>query len=121
MLSRMKFEIEELVNEMLDHLPDSVWTSESTTFLDPAIGGGQFVREIERRLKAHGHSDSNIRHRVFGFEESDLHIKFAVNKYRLLGQYVLKPYDKFLELDDSMNLIIDLTIPNHSYFFGFIS
>ena len=46
MLSRMKFEIEPLVAEMLDHLPHSVWISDSTTFFDPAIGGGQFVRAI---------------------------------------------------------------------------
>ena len=44
MLSRMKFEIEPLVAEMLDQLPKNVWTSNSTTFFDPAIGGGQFVR-----------------------------------------------------------------------------
>ena len=57
MLSRMKFEIEALVEEMLDQLPETVWTSNSTTFFDPAIGGGQFVRAIEQRLRERGHSD----------------------------------------------------------------
>jgi site-specific DNA-methyltransferase (adenine-specific) len=113
MLSRMKFEIEALVNEILDHLPDRVWTSDSTTFFDPAIGGGQFVRAIEQRLRAHGHSDENIRQRVFGFEESYLHIRFAVNKHKLLGQYVRKPYDKFLELDDTMKF--DVVVGNPPY------
>ena len=78
MLSRLKFEIDPLVAEILDHLPESVWTSTSTTFFDPAIGGGQFVRAIEQRLRRYGHSDANIRKRVFGFEESNLHIRFAV-------------------------------------------
>lgn len=113
MLSRMKFEIEPLVNEMLDQLPASVWTSNSNTFFDPAIGGGQFVREIERRLRAHGHSDANIRRRVFGLEESDLHIRYAVNKNKLVGQYARKTYEKFFELDDTMKF--DVVIGNPPY------
>lgn len=113
MLSRMKFEIEQLVAEILDQLPETVWTSPTTTFFDPAIGGGQFVRAIEQRLRACGHSDENIRHRVFGFEESDLHIRYAVNKHKLVGQYVRKPYDKFLEMDDTMKF--DAVIGNPPY------
>ena len=46
MLSRIKFEIEPLVKEMLDQLPASVWANDTTTFFDPAIGGGQFVRHL---------------------------------------------------------------------------
>ena len=110
MLSRIKFEIEALVDEMLDRLPNSVWTSSTTTFLDPAIGGGQFVRAIEHRLRSHGHSDDNIRKRVFGLEESMLHIRFAVNKHNLVGQYARKPYNKFLELDDTMKF--DVVVGN---------
>jgi hypothetical protein len=113
MLSRLKFEIDPLVAEILDHLPESVWTSTSTTFFDPAIGGGQFVRAIEQRLRRYGHSDANIRKRVFGFEESNLHIRFAVNKYKLVGQYVRKPYDKFFELDNTMKF--DVVIGNPPY------
>lgn len=113
MLSRMKFEIDNLVDEILDQLPLSVWASNSTTFFDPAIGGGQFVREIEQRLRVHGHSDTNIRSRVFGFEESDLHIRYAVNKHKLVGQYTRNPYEKFFELDDTMKF--DVVIGNPPY------
>jgi hypothetical protein len=116
MLSRMKFEIEPLVAEMLDQLPISVWTSKTSTFFDPAIGGGQFVRAIEQRLRGAGHSDANIRSRVMGFEESDLHIRFAVNKYKLVGQYVRKPYEKFFELDNTMKF--DVVVGNPPYLKG---
>lgn len=113
MLSRMKFEIEPLVAEMLNQLPESVWTSDSTTFFDPAIGGGQFVHAIEQRLRDHGHNDQNIRKRVFGIEDSNLHVRYAVNKHKLVGQYAKKPYEKFLELDNTMKF--DVVIGNPPY------
>jgi site-specific DNA-methyltransferase (adenine-specific) len=109
----MKFEIEPLVAEMLDQLPESVWASDSTTFFDPAIGGGQFIRAIEQRLRNHGHSDKNIRTRVFGLENSELHIRYAVNKHKLVGQYVKKPYEKFFELDNTMKF--DVVVGNPPY------
>ena len=113
MLSRMKFEIEPLVAEMLDQLPESVWSSKTSTFFDPAIGGGQFVRAIEQRLRSCGHSDANIRSRVRGLEESDLHIRFAVNKFNLVGQYAQMSYNKFFELDTSMKF--DVVVGNPPY------
>jgi len=99
MLSRMKFDLDDLVTEILDRLPESVWASSSTTFLDPAFGGGQFVRNIESRLKAHGHTEENIKERVYGFEESELHVRFAVNKYKLVGQYKKLKYEDFVKLN----------------------
>ena len=47
MLGRLKFEIKPLVNEILDNLPHEIWQSSTTTFLDPAMGGGQFLVEIQ--------------------------------------------------------------------------
>ena len=113
MLSRMKFEIEPLVAEILDQLPTDIWTSKTTTFLDPAIGGGQFVRAIEQRLRSYGHSDNNIRSRVYGFENSNLHIKFAINKYKLVGQYNKKFYEDFLEMNNDMKF--DVIVGNPPY------
>jgi hypothetical protein len=85
MLARLKFEIDELVTAMLDCLPASVWTDTTTTFFDPSIGGGQVVKEIERRLTAYGHT--NIAERVFGCESNQMRINYAVNKNKLAGQY----------------------------------
>lgn len=111
MLERIK-PISGLVNKMLDQLPESVWTSSTTTFFDPAIGGGQFVREIERRLQLAGHEDQNIRRRVFGFENSQALIDLAVNmkKNKLVGQYRKVTYEHFLKLDNSMKF--DVVVGN---------
>ena len=86
MLSRLKFEISPLVKEMLDQLPSAVWSSSSTTFLDPSMGGGQFLVEIERRLRASGHSDENISARVFGCEKNKLRVNYAKNNKKLLSK-----------------------------------
>ncbi len=40
----------ELVNQMLDMLPDELWSDPQATFLDPACKSGVFLREIAKRL-----------------------------------------------------------------------
>jgi site-specific DNA-methyltransferase (adenine-specific) len=40
----------DIVNKMLDMLPQELFESESTTFLDPACKSGVFLREIAKRL-----------------------------------------------------------------------
>lgn len=39
-----------VVNQMLDLLPDELWTDPNATFLDPASKSGVFLREIAKRL-----------------------------------------------------------------------
>ena len=39
-----------LVNEILDLLPQEIWTDKNTTFLDPVSKSGIFLREIAKRL-----------------------------------------------------------------------
>jgi len=86
-----------LVCEMLDRLPPDVWVSDTTTFLDPAMASGQFVAEIERRLRAIGHSNENIRSRVFGLETSRMQVNIAVNMNELVGTYTVDAgYKTFL-------------------------
>lgn len=94
LLSRLKFDINTVVDQILDQLPTSIWISTTTTFLDPAIGGGQFVSKIEQRLRDAGHSDENIASRVFGYEDNEIRINYAVNKHKLKGNYAVK---KFIE------------------------
>lgn len=40
----------EVVNQILDRLPDNLWSDKNTTFLDPVSKSGVFLREIAKRL-----------------------------------------------------------------------
>jgi len=81
MLSRTKFQISELVNEILDKIPTDVFMSKSTTFADLQMGGAQFVIEVVKKLQSFGHSDENIRTRVFGFAENKLYYSYVMGRY----------------------------------------
>lgn len=85
-VERLKFPIEPLVKQMLDQLPAEVWTSKKITFLDPAMAGGQFLVEIERRLRAAGHSDKNISERVWGCETNIVRVNYARNNKKLVAK-----------------------------------
>ncbi|MCA1800796.1 MAG: hypothetical protein LC650_05850, partial [Actinobacteria bacterium] len=87
MLSRLKFEIDPLVDEILDQLPATIWESDATTFLDPAMAGGQFIKAIIARLRKYSHSDENIARRVFGYEDYSRSVKYAVKTHNLIGTF----------------------------------
>lgn len=99
MLGRLKFNIEPWVEDMLDRISPEVWTNSQTKFIDPAFGGGQFVASIERRLREAGISDNDIARQVVGFENSQMRVNFAKNKYSLVGSYSA---ENFIEKDMSM-------------------
>ena len=90
MLQRLKFDIKDLVNEMIDKLPKEVFTSKTTTFYDPSMGGGQFIVEVENRLRQYGHSDENISKRVFGYVENRIPFNYIMNTHKLVGDYKTK-------------------------------
>jgi len=101
MLARIK-PITALVSQMLDGLPPHVWTSTTTTFLDPVMGGGQFLIEIIRRLREAGHNDENIQGRVYGVEYNKALVNLAVNMNKLIGNFNKMSYNDFLKQDVTM-------------------
>ena len=93
MLGRLKFPIDDLVSSILDRVPKGYYMSESTTFLDPAMGGGQFVNGIVAKLRDAGHGDDNIRSRVFGYEDNNMRVNYAVEKNKLSGMGTFEARD----------------------------
>ena len=93
MIFRLKLEIGGLVNEMVAKLPETLFLSDSTTFLDPSMASGQYVTAIEQRLRKHGHSDENIKSRVFGVEKNMLRVNYAIKKNKLVGTYSVDKND----------------------------
>ncbi len=75
---------ESLVQEMLSRIPEKVFKSSSTTFLDPCFGSGTFLIEIIKKLREYGHSMENISKRVVGVEvktHAYNYVRRRLNKY----------------------------------------
>lgn len=108
MLRRLKFSIDKLVNTMLDALPPDL--IKDGVFLDPAIAGGQFVKEIEKRKRAAGKTDLEIKQSVFGLEGNILRKDYAINKHKLVGTYSV---GEIFKMNDKIKF--DVTIGNPPY------
>jgi len=62
------FTPEPLVNEMLDKLPQEVWSDQSKTFLDNSAGNGNFLVAILRRKLSAGHPPLQALSTIYGVE-----------------------------------------------------
>lgn len=110
MIGRLKFNIDNIVESIISKIPDTIWDNPKAKFLDPSIGGGQFVKVIEKKLRDKGYSDKNIRSRVYGMESNKMRVNFAINKHKLIGNYVV---GDFLKWETSMKF--DCIIGNPPY------
>ena len=57
-----------LVNEMLDHLPQDLFTDPEKTFIDPACGNGNFLVEVIRRKIAGGSTPLQALETTYGVD-----------------------------------------------------
>ncbi len=76
------FTPKELVLEMLDKLPEEVWTDPNKTFLDPSGGDGAFLIEILKRKISYGHEPLQALKTIFTVELMDDNVEEC--KQRLL-------------------------------------
>ena len=90
----------ELAREIIYNIPEYIFKSSTTTFLDPACGRGTFLEVIAKRLKGYGHSRENIISRIFGIDIDP--IKSGINE----AKYIFSPENiivqDFLEMSFPM-------------------
>jgi hypothetical protein len=108
MLSRLKFELDQLIDEMLSHIPNKMWESKKTTFCDFEMGGGQFIKAVVDKLKLYGHSNKNIQSRVFGFSDNELYLAYVI------GSDIIGTFDIYKEKKHS-NMKFDVIVGNPPY------
>ena len=106
---RLKTNMDGLVNQILDRIDPKYFESKESTFADPSMGGGQFIKAVEERLREHGHSDANISKRVTGFAENLLDIGWAKQTHGLVGNLTTDEY-----LEKEMKFTVTLGNPPFS-------
>lgn len=109
MITRLKFDISNLFREIYDErLPESVFISGETTFSDLQSAGLQSIVPLVDKLRQYGHSDENIRGRVFAFMENDVYLNYVMVKYKNLPV----TFDIYKE---SINMKFDVLVGNDPY------
>jgi hypothetical protein len=109
MLSRLKFNIRGLFEEIYnERIPESVFISKETTFADLQAAGLQSIIPLVNKLREYGHSDENIRKRVFAFMENDLYLNYVQVKHPNLPV----TFDIY---NESINMKFDVLIGNDPY------
>jgi len=71
-----------LVNEILDKLPEEVFTDPSKTFCDPACGDGQFLVEVLKRKLDGGASLYQASSTIYGVDLMEDNIEMCKKRLR---------------------------------------
>ncbi len=74
---RLDVHPEQLIVELVDLLPEELFESSTTTFVDFQMGSGTFLKSIFSRLIKYGHSKENIIGRLYGGEKNEMYLQRA--------------------------------------------
>ena len=102
-----------LVQEILDKLPDEVFSDYTKTFLDPSCGDGQFLSEVViRKMGSSGCTLEQALSTTYGVELMEDNVKLC--KERLSGP---NPTQEILDILDK-NIVCADTLKYHYRFDG---
>lgn len=88
---------EALVDEIVSALPEELFKSSTTTFCDPAMGKGDYLVGVAKRLLKYGHTRDNILSRLYGFEDQEIYLQNCLRKTPLKGANLeVMSYDDIL-------------------------
>lgn len=68
---------DEIIKMVVYSIPESTILDQNTTYLDLAMGGGQFLQGVYKRCVAAGQLSEQILPRLFGFEKSRVYLNYA--------------------------------------------
>jgi len=123
MLIRLKFDIDKVAKKLIEEAFGEVLQDPTSTFFDPSMGGGQFVKNIEQALQQKGSSADSISKRVFGFSPNEMRRNYVVKAHKLSGSYENK---NFLKEETHMKFDNAITNPpyqngkDHDFYIKFI-
>ena len=89
----------ELVNEMLDKIPNEIWENPSKTFIDPAAGNGNFLVEVLKRKIKLGQDPQQALSTIYGVELMADNVEEMKHRlYNIISDYLSK--DKAFKILD---------------------
>lgn len=94
---------------------EKILSNPDSVYLDPDMGGGQFLSEIIRDQRDRGFSDENISKRIFGFSSDVLAMNYAIRKENLIGNFEILD---FISLEVRNNKLF-FTIKDKQYLMDF--